>query len=808
MSTAPVANFERSWDWLQKAHPGRQVVVTCITLDKKQLPTETFGPGDKAKFLKWIAAAAAMPANCYFSVGEPLKAVTKKMERADIARVWYLHVDLDPRAGEDLAQEQERILNLLRNPPAPLPPPTGIVYSGGGYQGYWALSEPLTVDGLVNVAEELKLYNVQIERALGGDNCHDISRILRVPDTVNVPDEKKVKKGRVPALAQEVEWHADRVYPIAAFTKAVQVQTPGVASGAGIGDVPKIKAPGNVRQFGHVDEIGSGVSDQVKVYIVNGEDPSSPGHFPSRSEMLFWVTCEMVRGGVDDETIYAVLMNRDWKISDSILEKGGGAERYALRQIERAKEDAIDPALRELNDRHAVIRNFGGQCVVVEEVECPVLKRATLTKMGFDHFRNGYMNRWVNLGDKKDKKGNVVGTIEMPVGEWWLRNPRRRQYDRIVFAPGRDVPGAMNLWHGFAVMPKPGSWRLMRRHLLGVICSGNRQHYRYLIRWFARMVQQPGSQGEVAVVLRGPEGAGKSIVRKNIARMFGRHAMAVSQPSHLVGNFNYHLRDVVFLAAEEAFFAGDKRHQSVLKSIVTDESLTIERKGVDSETSPNFLHLMMLSNEQWVVPAGQDDRRYFVLDVSKAHMRDYPYFAALQAELDSGGLEAMLHDLLMMDLSDFNVRAKPDTDALRDQKKFGMKDEDKWVLLLLRDGLPESAVHEDFPDVAYPEDRKDGSEGLLSHARTSVPGLRTMSTVRLAEVAEEWGVTRKRYTKGMRYLFPPLSEMRAKFDAKWGKQEWPGGDEAKWGWTDEGEVEHKYPPGTNTNMPFEKELEE
>lgn len=79
-------DFAASWAFLQRFHPGRLIVVTGITLDKKSIPTETFGPDDRAKFLEWVAACAAMPANLYFSVGEPMAPATKKLERTDIRR--------------------------------------------------------------------------------------------------------------------------------------------------------------------------------------------------------------------------------------------------------------------------------------------------------------------------------------------------------------------------------------------------------------------------------------------------------------------------------------------------------------------------------------------------------------------------------------------------------------------------------------------------------------------------------------------------------------------------------------------------
>ena len=59
-------------------------------------------------------------------------------------------------------------------------------------------------------------------------------------------------------------------------------------------------------------------------------------------------------------------LNQGWKnfgfnvgISASVIDKGSGTERYAIRQIERAREEAIDPMLREFNDKHALIGSIG-----------------------------------------------------------------------------------------------------------------------------------------------------------------------------------------------------------------------------------------------------------------------------------------------------------------------------------------------------------------------------------------------------------------------------------------------------------------
>lgn len=334
-----------------------------------------------------------------------------------------------------------------------------------------------------------------------------------------------------------------------------------------------------------------------------------------------------------------------------------------------------DDELNELNEKHFVVSE-SGKAVVYTEAFDEHEGRVKLTKSSFADFRNLYMNRCMHIGNNKF----------VPLGYWWLKHPKRRQYESIVFTPGKDVPGAYNLWRGLDVEPVKGDWSLMQEHMLVVLCLGNKKHFQYLLSCMARAVQFPAMQGEVCIVLKGGQGAGKGIVFDNLGKCFGQHYFHISNSRHLTGNFNAHLRVCVFLFADEAFFAGDKSHIGVLKMLITEPTLAYEAKGIDTVMGPNYIHLFMASNEDWVVPAEMDDRRFFVLEVSNKYQSDRAYFNALAQQMENGGREAMLYDLLNMDLSDFEVRNVPKTEALLEQKQLTLLPEDKWLFEKLQDG--------------------------------------------------------------------------------------------------------------------------
>ena len=177
--------------------------LTSIRVDRTGIAGRSFH--DVEEMRSWIEARNGEE-NLYFQIN-PLRHDLKgqKAKITDVAALAWLHVDIDPRIGEDPNEERTRILGLLSsNLPEGVPPPTFIVDSGGGYWGFWRLKEPLALDGSEAAAEDAKLYNLSLEHKFGADSCHNIDRIARLPGTVNLPELSKRKKGRTKALSHVV----------------------------------------------------------------------------------------------------------------------------------------------------------------------------------------------------------------------------------------------------------------------------------------------------------------------------------------------------------------------------------------------------------------------------------------------------------------------------------------------------------------------------------------------------------------------------------------------------------------------------
>jgi hypothetical protein len=164
------------------------------------------------------------------------------------------------------------------------------------------------------------------------------------------------------------------------------------------------------------------------------------------------------------------------------------------------------------------------------------------------------------------------------------------------------------------------------------------------------------------------------------------HFAHITNSHQLVGRFNAPLKEAVVVFADEAFWAGDKQAEGTLNALITEETHNIEPKGIDPFPVRNFMHLIVASNHEWVIPAASEARRWLVLDVGEAHLQDHAYFRAISDQMKNGGSAALLYELLHYDGSEVDLWTVPKTEALADQKAHSMTTVEKFWFGCLKAG--------------------------------------------------------------------------------------------------------------------------
>lgn len=347
-------------------------------------------------------------------------------------------------------------------------------------------------------------------------------------------------------------------------------------------------------------------------------------------------------------------------------------------------------AIAEFNKRHAVVITGGSVCILREGLS--EFGGSAVHFMAKQAFSTFYENRFINV--ERVTADGEIQTKRMPLAKAWLTHPERRTHEGVTCAPSGIVPtGYYNLWRGYAVKPLPlgvaASALACKRflhHLKMNICRDNKVHFRYLLSWMADMVQDPVRKKGVALVLRGRKGTGKSTLADALRALLDGHAFKASKSEHIVGRFSAHLADKLLLVAEESFFAGSHADIGTLKDLITSNTVTIEAKFVGAFEMRSCHRVCMLTNSEWAVPATEDERRFFVLDVGEDRMQDHDYFGAIDRELQGGGLRALLTLLQKLDISKVNLRKVPQTAGLDAQKVLSLEQHDQFILDCLTGG--------------------------------------------------------------------------------------------------------------------------
>ena len=374
---------------------------------------------------------------------------------------------------------------------------------------------------------------------------------------------------------------------------------------------------------------------------------------------------------------------------DDFIAKHGAKAFGALAEIPIDDPQFADwgthPVVKELNAKHALVM-LSGKAAVISEVpdnDYPGTVRVEYSRVPDLHI--WYANRLVESG--VDAKGN---TKFKPASEIWLKSEHRREFGGVVLAPNEAPLDQYNLWRGWAVDPvKPDSkhsWALLREHILEIVASGERETGKWLLAFMADAVQNPGRPAGVSAVLQGVQGSGKGLVWNSLGSLYGRHYTQVTDPRHVVGNFNSHLADKLLIFVDEGFYAGDRRHASVLKGMITEPTVMIEPKGLNAFAIKNLRRVVFASNNDWVVPAGIEERRFAVFAVKPDRAQDRGYFGKIVKQLEGGGYEALLWDLLHHDLSKVDLFTLPTTNALWQQKQLSWDDATSFWFACLRSG--------------------------------------------------------------------------------------------------------------------------
>lgn len=254
----------------------------------------------------------------------------------------------------------------------------------------------------------------------------------------------------------------------------------------------------------------------------------------------------------------------------------------------------------------------------------------------------------------------------------------------------------------------------------------------YLLNYLAHLVQQPLENPGVAIILTGQKGIGKDTLLD-----FFRLYVVGEQFSHNYTEtrqfFDKHdidRKDKFFIKLEDSDSALVKSHAKDLRARITAIEGTINPKGKDPLTFPNYARYFFTANQANPVGINDDndrERRFVILPVDSTRKGDFTFFSTVHKLLytERGGwLVANL--LKQRDLAGFNPRALPENvyqeelyEAERTLEQRFV--EDKWKVGTEYDS---KRVHEAYVAYALEEGVTTFTDSAIDFGRKLTPFVR------------------------------------------------------------------------------------
>ncbi len=226
----------------------------------------------------------------------------------------------------------------------------------------------------------------------------------------------------------------------------------------------------------------------------------------------------------------------------------------------------------------------------------------------------------------------------------------------------------LNGFTGWAWEPVDSDHTALKHFLLHVICNRSTEQYEYLMNYLSHMVQHPEEKPSTFIVLYGEPGTGKTTLFKLIQRILGGldgYAVKTETIEGVSGKFNSILSNKLFIWVEEIQLTRSTSREDRLKSFISDETISIERKGKDPVQQKNMFRIMGATNREHIWNMAKNDRRCVVFEVSEERLQDFDYFNNLRKEMDKPeAIKSFMYELSNRKI-DYKMLHKPLNTAIR-----------------------------------------------------------------------------------------------------------------------------------------------
>lgn len=301
-----------------------------------------------------------------------------------------------------------------------------------------------------------------------------------------------------------------------------------------------------------------------------------------------------------------------------------------------------------------------------------------------EYFKNKIIEVSYQTTNHKGKTETV--NLHKTFYEVWSSDPNMKEFQEIIFECNEALirKGQFNSFRGCGYhledvkVDKTINLNNTFDHLRSLV-NYNENHFKYLLDFFAQMIQQPHILPHVCLVFISAEGVGKDLFMNFMSEVISNeYYVNTAKIEQLLGRFNTSIGGKLMVVINESDPVETRERVDIIKEVTTAESLLIEGKYKDSIKCKNYARFIFLSNRLTAFPVEEGSRRPVIFQCSSKYTKEIigakandAYFGPLiNMYKDEKYQKLMLEYLKRRDISKFNPQLFEKTDLHKQLEKY------------------------------------------------------------------------------------------------------------------------------------------
>jgi hypothetical protein len=249
-----------------------------------------------------------------------------------------------------------------------------------------------------------------------------------------------------------------------------------------------------------------------------------------------------------------------------------------------------------------------------------IIQPIQLARQSFRHIQAS-----IKVDDKKYKNIKFI--------EKWLDDPQIRIYNKIVFKPPpyQIEENVFNTWIDFKISNQPlikterdyyQEW-----YDFGLNLIGNKSYLDVIVARYAQRFQKPAKRTNICVIYYGEERIGKNRFLAPIQKIMGDYYKELDDASKLYDKHSMYEVQKLLLCVNEAQGIHNFTNADILKARITENTLSVNPKGIQSYEIDNFCDYDMTTNNINVIKLTDSSfKRFFQVECSKYYLDNAEFF--------------------------------------------------------------------------------------------------------------------------------------------------------------------------------------